>query len=331
MIRALILGLGWWGKTLVDSIQNHSEKIEVRYALTRTNSIETQNYAQTRGISLLTESYEEALTRKDIDAVILATPHSQHHHQIKLAAKFGKHVACEKPFTLNRNDAVSATEEIESNNVTLSVLYNRRFNPAIIEIQNLLNSDKLGTIIHIESNFSGDSAFRIDRSKDSWRASPDESPLGSMTNRGLHCVDTLVNFCGEIKSVFATSSNRVLTNLDDTTSCILWFKNGVTGYVGTSNVTTPFWWLKIFGSETTVEMRNYNTLIVHERNQKPQIQTFNEINIERAELEAFAENIANGVTFSIPKNQIINVSSFLEASIKSSNLKKIIDLDLEPN
>ena len=327
MIKALIVGLGWWGKTLVDSVQNHSEKIEIRYGLTRTNSIETQNYAQTKGISLLTESYTEALKRKDIDAVILATPHSQHHHQIKLAASFGKHIACEKPFTLNRNDAVSAIEEVVKNNVTLSVLYNRRFNPIIIEIQNLLKSDKLGTIIHVESNFSGDSAFKVDRNENSWRVNPNESPLGSMTNRGLHCVDTLVSFCGEIKSVFATSNNRVLPKLDDTTSCILWFKNGVTGYVGTSNVTTPFWWLKIFGSESMIEMRNNNTLIVHERNQKPEIQTFNEINIERAELEAFSENISNGMKFSIPKEQIINVSSFLDASVKSSNLKKIVDLD----
>ena len=74
-------------------------------------------------------------------------------------------------------------------------------------------------------------------------------------------------------------------------------------------------------------MRNNNTLIVHERNQKPEIQTFNEINIERAELEAFSENISNGMKFSIPKEQIINVSSFLDASVKSSNLKKIVDLD----
>ena len=70
---------------------------------------------------------------------------------------------------------------------------------------------------------------------------------------------------------------------------------------------------------------------MHKRNQKPQIQNFNAINIEKAELEAFSENIANGIKFSIPKDQIINVSSFLEASIKSSNLKKIIDLDIEPN
>jgi predicted dehydrogenase len=327
MIKTLVVGLGWWGKILVDSIQNQSEKIEVRYGLTRTNSIESQNYAQTKGIILLTESYAEALKRKDIDAVILATPHSQHHHQIKLAAAFGKHVACEKPFTLNRNDAISAIDAVERNNITLSVLYNRRFNPVIIEIRNLLESEKLGRIIHIESNFSGDSAFKADRNENSWRVNPNESPLGSMTNRGLHCVDTLVSFCGEIKSVFATSNNRVLPKLDDTTSCILWFKNGVTGYVGTSNVTTPFWWLKIFGSESTIEMRNYNTLIVHERNQEPQIHTFDEINIEKTELEAFSEDIANGVTFSIPKEQIINVSSFLEASIKSSNLKKIVDLD----
>jgi len=327
MIRALIVGLGWWGKTLVDSVQNKSDKIEICYGLTRTASDNAKSYAKSKGFELLDGSYTEAIQRADIDAVILATPHSQHSSQVQIASTYGKHVACEKPFTLNRNDALSAINEVEKNGVTLSVLYNRRFNPVVLEIQKLVNSGKLGTIIHLESNFSGDSALRSTMDQTSWRLNPDEAPLGSMTSRGLHAVDTLVSFCGEISKVFATSGNRVLDNLDDMTSCLLWFKEGMTGYIATSNVTAPFWWLKVYGSEATAEMRDYNTLIIQERVKDAKIQTFDSIDIERAELEAFCDNIKRGNTFPIPKNEIINVSSFLEGCSLSCKSKSQIDLE----
>jgi predicted dehydrogenase len=326
MIRTLIVGLGWWGKTLVDSVHNKSDKIKICYGLTRTASDDAKSYAKSKGIELLEGTYTEVIQRADIEAVILATPHSQHSIQVQIASKYGKHVACEKPFTLNYSDALSAIGEVEKNGVTLSVLYNRRFNPVVIEIQNLVKSGTLGTIIHLESNFSGDSALRSTTDQTSWRLNPDESPLGSMTSRGLHVVDTLVSFCGEISKVFATSGSRVLDNLDDMTSCLLWFKEGMTGYIATSNVTAPFWWLKVYGSEGTAEMRDYNTLVIHERGKEAVTRTFNNIDIERAELEAFCDNIKRGNTFSIPKNEIINVSSFLEASALSCKSNTRIDI-----
>ena len=326
MIRALIVGLGGWGRTLVESVYNKSDKINICYGLTRTASDQSRDYAASKGIELLNDNYAEAIQRADIEAVILATPHSEHSAQVQIASKYRKHIACEKPFALNRNDALSAISAVENNGVPLSVLYNRRFNPVVIKIQQLIKSGTLGTIIHVESNFSGDSALRSNADQTSWRFNPDESPLGSMTSRGLHVVDTLVSFCGEISQVFATSGNRVLNKLDDITSCLLCFKDGMTGYIATSNVTSDFWWLKIYGSKGTAEMRGYNTLVFHERGKDAITQTFDNIDIEKAELEAFCYNIEKGNTFSIPKHEIINVSSFLEATALSCKSNKQIDL-----
>ncbi len=39
MIKALIVGLGWWGQTLVNSVHKKSEKINICYGLTRTSSV----------------------------------------------------------------------------------------------------------------------------------------------------------------------------------------------------------------------------------------------------------------------------------------------------
>ena len=95
----------------------------------------------------------------------------------------------------------------------------------------------------------------------------------------------------------------------------------MTGYIATSNVTAPFWWLKVYGSEATAEMRDYCTLEIQKRGKKTKTQTFDRIDIEKAELEGFCDNINSGNRFSIPKNELINVSSFLEACTLSSKSK----------
>ena len=81
MIKALIVGLGWWGQTLVNSVHKKSEKINICYGLTRTSSVAANDYTKSRNIELLDGIYEDVVQQGDIDAVILATPHSQHSQQ----------------------------------------------------------------------------------------------------------------------------------------------------------------------------------------------------------------------------------------------------------
>jgi predicted dehydrogenase len=56
----------------------------------------------------LAASYDAALARADVDAVILATPHSLHPEQIDRGAAARKHIFCEKPLALTKADAERA-------------------------------------------------------------------------------------------------------------------------------------------------------------------------------------------------------------------------------
>ena len=82
----------------------------------------------------------------------------------------------------------------------------------------------------------------------------------------------------------------------------------------------------MYGSEGTAEMRDNDTLVINERGKNELVRTFNKIDIKKAELELFCDNINRGNRFSIPKKEIVNVSSFLEASILSCKLNMQIDL-----
>src|SRR5262245_30712074 len=109
MIHAAIIGLGWWGKTLVESVQDSSDEIRFAAVCTRTTSPEVKAFAEQQKLRVA-ESFEAVLADPKIDAVVLATPHSIHSKQVIAAAQSRKHVFCEKPFALTKADAEAAVE-----------------------------------------------------------------------------------------------------------------------------------------------------------------------------------------------------------------------------
>ena len=103
MIRAAIIGIGTWGRNLVTSVQGKSDAIRFVAGATRTPA-KAADFCQQQGIRLLA-SYERLLADREIDAMVLATPHSQHAEQIIAAAHSGKHVFVEKPLGLHAREA----------------------------------------------------------------------------------------------------------------------------------------------------------------------------------------------------------------------------------
>src|SRR5262249_16870552 len=84
LINAAIGGWGWWGKTLVESATN-SDAIRFVAGATRTVTPEVEAFAKKHGFRPLA-NYDAALADRDIDAVVLATPHSMHGAQVVAAA-----------------------------------------------------------------------------------------------------------------------------------------------------------------------------------------------------------------------------------------------------
>src|SRR6266566_3130472 len=133
MINAAIVGLGWWGRTLVESAQG-SDRIRFVAGATRTVSPEVKAFADTHKL-WLAESFEGLLTDSNVQAVVLCTPHSMHSRQVIAAAQAGKHVFCEKPFALTKSDAEAAVDATRRAGVTLGLGYNRRFHPEMNKLR----------------------------------------------------------------------------------------------------------------------------------------------------------------------------------------------------
>src|SRR4029077_14892344 len=108
---------------------------------------------------------------------------------------------------------------------------NRRFSAASLELRRLADSGELGTILHIESNFSSASAMSWPPTL--WRASRKESPGGGLAGLGVHMIDLMTWFGGRALSTIAISQRRLLPiDIDDTTCALFELASGATGYLG---------------------------------------------------------------------------------------------------
>src|SRR5262249_75814 len=145
MINAAIVGLGWWGRTLVESAQG-SDFIRFVAGATRTVSPEVKTFAETHKLRLA-ERYEELLKAPNVHAVVLCTAHSMHREQVVAAAQAGKHAFCEKPFALKKTDAERAVEATRKAGVALGLGYNRRFHPEMTKLRDRIRTGALGTVL----------------------------------------------------------------------------------------------------------------------------------------------------------------------------------------
>lgn len=318
MISAAIVGLGRWGRTLVHSVQEggrpKGDRIAIKRGVVR-NLDKAADYGKAQAIELTTD-YDDVLADRGIDAVILATPHSLHVSQVARAAAAGKHVFVEKPLALNATDAAAIAQTCAKARIVLAVGQNRRFLPLVIDLKRMIEASELGTILHAEGNFSMEHGLIYP--PDDWRANDLESPGGALTASGIHIIDSFIYLLGTVTQSRALSRRRVLDlPLDDTTVCLVEFESGATGYLGAMQATARFFSVHIFGTKGWAHMLSNEELEICLTGETPQTHTYPATDIERAELEAFAETIENATPYPVPVDQVVHGIAVQDAIVAS--------------
>ena len=190
-INAAIVGLGRWGELLVSSV-DESDIIRFTAAVTRTPA-KAETFCAERNMKL-SDQLDNVLNDDSIDAVVIATPHSQHFDQLMAAAKAGKHVYCEKPWTLNAAEGQTALDAFAKAGLKVAIGHNRRFAPNSMAMKEVLESGSLGAPIHVDGHFNSNLA----PAEGLWRDNRTESPAGGMTSMGIHALDMFINLFGRI-------------------------------------------------------------------------------------------------------------------------------------
>jgi len=316
--------LGRWGRLIVDSVQGKSDRISFVAASTRTRA-KAEDFCRDRKIELRND-LDEILNDTKIDAVVFTTPHRQHEEQVKRAARAGKHVCMEKPFTLTVASARAALDAIKKAGVVLGIDYQRRFHPSIGEIRKRVRDGRLGTVNFCLAEAAGPNALFL--AKESWRANPEETPVGAMTGIGVHLVDGFIDFCGEVNEVYCVNTRRGAPLVDDTTTVVLKHRNGVTSTIMCSIASASNYRVAVYGTrglaETERDLDAFRFTPAPDKPgpapaTQPEVIENKGFNPVRACIEAFAEAAGGGSPFPITAEQILHGVAVFEAVVKSAS------------
>lgn len=206
--------------------------------------------------------YEELLRRSDVDIVCVTTS-SGSHAKIGLdVLRAGKHLVLEKPIAMNSNDAKELIRTAKEHGVKLSVISQRRFEAQNQAIKRVLDEGALGKLLLAEVAIP---FYRSQAYYDSadWRGTIAEDG-GALMNQGIHCLDLMLWFAGEVQTVFgqtATQTHRM--EAEDLGLAILQFKNGAFGTIMASTSIQPGFaaTINLFGEKGTIKLEGSS--IVH--------------------------------------------------------------------
>lgn len=319
--RAAIVGLGWWGKVLVDSVYGKSENIRFVAAHSRTPS-RVEDYCRAKDLAFFA-SHDELLASPDIDAVVYAVPHTQHEYFLEQAAAAGKHIYMEKPLALTVHGAMRCISIVREAGITLSVGFQRRLWPAHVALKKLIGENALGALVHCAAEATAPGAFAI--RADNWRADENETPAGAMTPIGIHVLDAMIDLFGEVDQVFCLNLRRA-GPVEDTTSVLLSFVGGGSATLLCSLATARNYRFTVYGTDglaeavrgTTEKLRLAPSLAGDKSSIKPETLEFEAIDAEKASLEKFAGAIASKTQFPVPAGELIHGIATLEAIVRSA-------------
>ncbi len=315
MLNAAIVGLGWWGKELVRSVQHKSELIRFSRGVTLEPD-EARAFAGENGLAIGV-SYEDVLADPSIDAVVLATPHTRHRAQVEAAAAQGKHVYCEKPFALTKADAEAALGACRRAGVALGVGHNRRLWPSMAQLKKLVSSGELGTIMMAEGNYSHD--WLAKQPADNWRSAPEETKAGGMTGMGIHLLDGFSHLVGPMRRISAISMRRTLPlPSGDTTMAFVAFENGATGSLGTTLQTAYIWRLAVYGADGWAESTSETGLAFRKAGGDVERFEFPDHNHIGMNIDSFASAALGRGRYHISDDDIIHTVAALEAVFNSA-------------
>lgn len=223
-IGVAVIGLGWWGRELARAAGTVAG-LELVAGVSPV-SAEREAFAGDFG-GAARPVFADVLADPAVEAVLIATPHSLHAEQVAAAARAGKHVFVEKPFTLTAASGRAAAEACREAGVLLTVGHNRRLSAAAVRLRSLLEEGAFGTVLHLEGHFSSPSALGY--RPDMWRAQREEAPGGGLASMGLHIVDTMQWLFGPLRRVSCLARRAAApVDIDDVATALLEFESGLT-------------------------------------------------------------------------------------------------------
>lgn len=244
-IRVGVVGVDYGSRVHIPSLLSE-DNYEV-VSLCSRNLSKVKATAAKFGISKISTNYQDFLEDPSIDMVVLATPAHLHYPMAKNALLAQKHVLCEKPFTVNLNNAKELRDLAQISGVTAMLGHEFRYSSGRAYTKELIATGYLGNLRVARGWLQ--SGSRIGRNRTKYNPESDDTNLGGglLWSQGSHYIDCLMHWFGEISSVsghVAThiperidqEGNTVPIDADDAFEVTLFFRSGGIAHLSMSYV-----------------------------------------------------------------------------------------------
>lgn len=227
-----VIGGGYWGKNLVRVFH---QLVVLRLVCDSNREVLQNIQRQYPGLET-TESFEEVIGNKGIDALVIATPAATHYRLARQGLEAQKHIFVEKPLALNVEEGQQLVKLAQERGLVLMVGHLLLYHPAIRKLKELVERGELGELRYICSNRLNFGKLR-----------KDENVLWSFAP---HDISVIIDFLGMPDRVRATGKSYLQGNIPDITLTFLEFEGNKAAHIFVSWL-NPFkeQKLSVIGSE----------------------------------------------------------------------------------
>jgi predicted dehydrogenase len=254
-LNIAMIGYGFMGKTHSNAWRQVSRFFDTPFepvmkVLCGRNEQEVKRAAHDYGWEEYSTSWEETVTRKDIDVIDICAPGDSHMSVAVAAAAAKKVVFCEKPLANTLAEAEAMLAAVQTNRVIHMLCHNYRRAPAVALAKQIIEEGQLGQIYHYRGTYLQDWLVSPDFPR-VWRLEKARAGSGALGDLVSHSVDLARYLVGEITEVagllktFITErpleqGSRTLApvDVDDAALSLARFENGAVGTIEGSRFAT---------------------------------------------------------------------------------------------
>jgi predicted dehydrogenase len=229
-----------------------SENVQVVAVASRSEE-NAKAFAQANGIGAWFGSYEAMLQSPDIEAIYLPLPNSLHAEWAIKAAEHGKHILCEKPLALNRDEAARMFDAAERHGVMLLEAFPYYFQPQTAAMMALLGEGAIGDVRSIQASFG----FTVPNPGANIRMKP-ELGGGALLDAGSYPLSLIRLVMGRAPQSVHASANWADTHVDIALMATLLYADGRRAQLSCAMDGANHRMATIVGSQGTIDTEYLN-------------------------------------------------------------------------
>lgn len=258
-----------------------------------------------------TTNYKDVLADADVDAVLITTRHGQHAAQVIEALEAGKHVFVEKPLAITFDELAAVETAYHAAQKTLTVGFNRRFAPLIVEAKKQLGN--ANTPINLIATMNAGEIPANHWTQDM------KNGGGRIIGEACHYIDLMTYLTGSTveKVVMNGLGNDAQENTDNAI-IILKYKNGSQGvinYFANGSKAYSKERIEIFSQNRTIIIDNFRKS--HYFGFKSSGSSSGQDKGHLTQFKLFVERLQNGGAATIPFDEVLNTSRAAIAAVES--------------